>query len=69
MTGSARQGDSGGPVFDRHRQLVAVLFGTNGQVVDGTFCGRVRRFFKGARSQGPIRALRSRPCPRRPTAR
>ena len=25
-------------------QLVAVLFGTNGRVVDGTYCGRIRRF-------------------------
>jgi Trypsin-like peptidase domain len=44
LTGSARSGDSGGPVLDRHHCLVAVLFGTNGRVVDGTFCGRVRRF-------------------------
>jgi len=44
LSGSARQGDSGGPVLDRHHQLVAVIFGTNGQVVDGTFCGRVRGF-------------------------
>lgn len=44
LSGSARQGDSGGPVLDGQHQLVAVIFGTNGQVVDGTFCGRVRRF-------------------------
>jgi hypothetical protein len=44
LTGAARFGDSGGPVLDRNHQLVAVLFGTNGRVVDGTFCGRVRRF-------------------------
>lgn len=43
-TGSARFGDSGGPAFDRQHRLVAVLFGTNGRVVDGTFCGRVRKF-------------------------
>jgi hypothetical protein len=34
-------------VFDRNYQLVAVLFGTNGRVVDGTFCGRVRKFLTG----------------------
>lgn len=44
LSGSARFGDSGGPVFDRQRHLVAVLFGTNGRIVDGTYCGRVRRF-------------------------
>jgi hypothetical protein len=44
LSGSARQGDSGGPVLDQQHQLVAVIFGTNGQVVEGTFCGRVRRF-------------------------
>ncbi len=47
LTGAARFGDSGGPVLDRNHQLVAVLFGTNGRVVDGTFCGRVRRFLAG----------------------
>ena len=47
MTGAARLGDSGGPILNRQGQLVAVLFGTNGRVVDGTFCGRVRRFLEG----------------------
>jgi hypothetical protein len=44
LSGAARFGDSGGPVFDRNHDLVAVLFGTNGRVVDGTYCGRIRRF-------------------------
>ncbi len=44
LSGAARFGDSGGPVFNREGEMVAVLFGTNGQVVDATFCGRVRRF-------------------------
>ena len=44
LSGSARFGDSGGPVLDRRGQLVAVLFGTDGHVVDGTYCGRVRKF-------------------------
>jgi hypothetical protein len=47
LSGAARLGDSGGPVFNHDRELVAVLFGTNGRVVDGTFCGRVRRFLAG----------------------
>lgn len=47
LSGAARMGDSGGPVLDRHGYLVAVLFGTDGRVVDGTFCGRIRRFLQG----------------------
>jgi hypothetical protein len=47
LSGSARSGDSGGPVFDRNHQLAAVLFGTNGRVVDATFCGRIRQFLAG----------------------
>jgi hypothetical protein len=44
LSGAARFGDSGGPVLDRNHQLVAVLFGTNGHVVDATVCGRIHRF-------------------------
>jgi hypothetical protein len=47
LTGAARFGDSGGPVLDRDGRIVAVLFGTNGRVVDGTFCGRIRHFLEG----------------------
>ena len=47
LSGAARRGDSGGPVFNRDYELVAVLFGTNGRVVDGTCAGRVRRFLRG----------------------
>jgi hypothetical protein len=44
LSGAARFGDSGGPVLNRNHQLVAVLFGTNGRVVDATVCGRIHRF-------------------------
>ncbi len=44
IEGVARQGDSGGPIFDERRRLVAVIFGSNGEVVDGTHCGVIRRF-------------------------
>jgi len=44
LTGAARQGDSGGPVFDDRGHLCGVLFGTNGQVVDCTCCKRLRKF-------------------------
>ncbi len=47
LSGAVRMGDSGGPVFNTNRQLVAVLFGTNGRVVDATSCGRIRRFLSG----------------------
>lgn len=44
MTGAARQGDSGGPILNRAGELVAVLWGSDGQTVSGTYCGRIRRF-------------------------
>lgn len=44
LTGSAREGDSGGPVFNQQGELVAVLWGTDGRTVGGTYCGRVDRF-------------------------
>jgi len=46
ITGPARQGDSGGPIFNRRRELVAVLWGTDGRVTGGTFCGRIRKFLR-----------------------
>ncbi len=47
MSGCAREGDSGGPVFNRRGELVAVVWGTDGRSVMGTFCGRIRRFLRG----------------------
>lgn len=44
LSGAARQGDSGGPIFDDRGQLVAVIFGSDGHVVDGTHCGVIRPF-------------------------
>lgn len=44
LTGSARDGDSGGPVLNLHGELVAVLWGTDGRTVHATYCGRIRRF-------------------------
>ena len=44
LTGSARQGDSGGPIWNNQGELAAVLFGTDGHRVDGTHCGIVREF-------------------------
>ena len=44
LTGSARDGDSGGPVLNQHGELVGVLWGTDGRTVHATYCGRIRRF-------------------------
>jgi hypothetical protein len=46
ITGNARQGDSGGPMFDRNHQVVAVLCGTSGMEVDGPCCLRIRKFLQ-----------------------
>lgn len=44
LTGRARDGDSGGPVFNERGELAAVLWGTDGRIVGGTYCGRIRKF-------------------------
>lgn len=44
LTGAAREGDSGGPVFNSRGELAAVLWGTDGRTVGSTYCGRVRKF-------------------------
>ena len=46
---AARQGDSGGPIFNARGEVAGVLFGSNdslfsGQYTLGSYCGRVRRF-------------------------
>ncbi len=46
LSGLAREGDSGGPVFNAQGELVAVLWGTDGRSVQGTYCGRIRKFLR-----------------------
>jgi thiol-disulfide isomerase/thioredoxin len=41
ISGHARQGDSGGGVFNTHGRLVGLLWGTDGQVVVGVQAGRL----------------------------
>jgi hypothetical protein len=41
---SARQGDSGGPIFNSRGEVAGVLFGTGGGSTMGSYCGRVRAF-------------------------
>lgn len=40
----ARQGDSGGPIFNTRGELAGVLFGSGFGETMGAYCGRVRRF-------------------------
>lgn len=44
LSAPARQGDSGGPIFNGRGELAGVLFGTAGGVTTGSYCGRVRQF-------------------------
>lgn len=41
---SARQGDSGGPIFNSRGELAGVLFGQGEGRTSGSYCGRVRWF-------------------------
>jgi len=40
----ARQGDSGGPIFNQKGELAGVLFGSVNNTTAGSFCGRVQFF-------------------------
>lgn len=44
VTAAARNGDSGGPIFNAHGELAGVLFGTGEGVTSGSYCGRVNEF-------------------------
>jgi serine protease Do len=44
LAASARQGDSGGPIFNDRGQLAGVLFGEGQGRTSGSYCGRVRWF-------------------------
>jgi len=44
LSASARQGDSGGPIFNQQGELAGVLFGAGGGSTTGSYCGRVRWF-------------------------
>jgi S1-C subfamily serine protease len=56
ISGHARQGDSGGPIFNEHGRLVGVLWGTDGQVVVGVQAGRIHVLLDGAIGQTTQRA-------------
>jgi serine protease Do len=44
LSASARDGDSGGPIFNNQGELAGVLFGAARGRTAGSFCGRVRSF-------------------------
>jgi len=46
-----RQGDSGGPVFNRYGELAGILWGSNGSETMGTFCLRLQAFLTQAQFQ------------------
>ncbi|MGQ9761411.1 MAG: S1 family peptidase [Thermogutta sp.] len=44
LRATARQGDSGGPIFNSRGELAGVLFGSGFRETMGAYCGRVRSF-------------------------
>lgn len=44
LNAAARQGDSGGPIFNSRGELAGVLFGQGGGRTTGAYCGRVHHF-------------------------
>lgn len=44
LSAEARQGDSGGPIFNDRGELAGVLFGAAQGTTTGSYCGRVRAF-------------------------
>lgn len=48
----ARQGDSGGPIFNERLELAGVLFGAANGTTSGSYCGRVMNFLQGVMPAG-----------------
>lgn len=53
LSAGARQGDSGGPIFNSRGELAGVLFGTAHGLTTGAYCGRVRWFLAPLASDFP----------------
>ena len=62
---AARNGDSGGPIFNQQGQIAGVLLGTADGRTNGSHCGRVRWFLKRALAKLPALARSIRPGRRR----
>lgn len=56
VTASARNGDSGGPIFNDRGELAGVLFGTGEGVTSGSYCGRVNQFLASVLPKTPPEA-------------
>ncbi|HVX14468.1 MAG TPA: serine protease [Pirellulales bacterium] len=52
LAAAARQGDSGGPIFNRRGELAGVLWGEGNGFTTGSYCGRVRQFLQGVVPEG-----------------
>lgn len=52
LAAAARQGDSGGPIFNRRGELAGVLWGEGNGYTMGSYCGRVRQFLSGVMPGG-----------------
>ena len=50
LAAGARQGDSGGPIFNERGELAGVLFGSNGRTTAGSYAGRVDKFLQTVRT-------------------
>lgn len=65
MAATARNGDSGGPIFNNRGELAGVLFGEGGGRTSGSHSGRVRWFLSSMMSDQPAAA----PTPQQIAAR
>jgi hypothetical protein len=52
LQAAARQGDSGGPIFNHRGELAGVLWGEGNGYTTGSYCGRVRQFLYGVVPDG-----------------
>jgi S1-C subfamily serine protease len=55
---SARQGDSGGPIFNSRGELAGVLFGEGHGRTSGSYCGRVQWFLSSVVPNSPDKSQR-----------
>jgi hypothetical protein len=74
LAASARQGDSGGPIFNDRGELAGVLFGEGRGRTAGSYCGRVQWFLSSVTRRpavgpsDPSTLLAARPAPPAATA-
>jgi hypothetical protein len=64
VTAAARNGDSGGPIFNTRGELAGVLFGTGEGVTSGSYCGRVNEFLASVLPKEPPRPAATKQPPR-----